>query len=47
MGLRFFGVVLVGIAVLAAPERFPPLAVALGFLGTLLPLLFLEARRAQ
>jgi len=44
MGLRLLGVVAVAVAAGLDPKHFPPLAVAAGFLGVLLPLLFLEAR---
>jgi hypothetical protein len=44
IGLRFGGVVLLGLAMLAAPEHFPPLPSAFGFLGVLIPLLMLETR---
>ncbi len=44
MGLRLAGVVLFTVAVLALPARFPPLPTALGFLGVLIPLLFMETR---
>jgi len=45
MGLRFLGVILVGVAVVVDRERFPPLPTGLGFLGVMVPLLFLELRR--
>ena len=44
MGLRLAGVVLFTVAVLARPEFFPPLPTAFGFLGVLIPLLFMETR---
>ena len=44
MGLRFLGVVGIAVAAGLAPRPFPPLPTALGFLGVLLPLLFLEVR---
>ena len=44
VGLRFGGVVALAALMLAAPELFPPLPSTLGFLGVLLPLLFLELR---
>lgn len=44
MGLRFLGVVLLALAAGLDPTHFPPFAVALGFLGVLLPLLVLEVR---
>jgi hypothetical protein len=36
--------VLVLVAVLAERERFPPLPTAFGYLGVVVPLLFLEVR---
>lgn len=45
MGLRFLGVVLVGMLIWLEPAKFPPLPAALGYVGVLVPLLFLEARR--
>ncbi len=44
MGLRFLGVVLLALAAGLDPTHFPPFAVALGFLGVLIPLLVLEVR---
>jgi hypothetical protein len=44
MILRMAGVVLMAAAVLLDRALFPPLPTALGYLGVLLPLLFLEAR---
>lgn len=44
MALRMLGVVLVLVAIVADRGRFPPLPTALGFLGVLIPLLFLEVR---
>lgn len=44
MGLRLLGVIGIALAAGIDPERFPPLAAAAGFLGVLLPLLFLEVR---
>jgi hypothetical protein len=44
MGLRIVGVALVGICAYVAPALFPPLPTAMGFLGVLIPLLFLEVR---
>jgi hypothetical protein len=44
MLLRLVGVALVAVAVMLDPIRFPALPTALGFLGVLVPLLFLEAR---
>jgi hypothetical protein len=47
MGLRLVGVVLMAIAIVAAPALFPPLPTAFGFLGVLVPLLFMEMRLAR
>lgn len=44
MGLRLLGVVAIALAAGLAPEQFPALPTAAGFLGVLLPLLFLEVR---
>jgi hypothetical protein len=44
MLLRVIGVALVGLAVSLDPRLFPPLPTAFGFLGVLVPLLFLEVR---
>jgi hypothetical protein len=44
MGLRMLGVVAIALAAGLDPKHFPPLAVAAGFLGVLVPLLFLEVR---
>lgn len=44
MGLRLGGVVAFAALVAAAPERFPPLPSALGLVGVLIPLLFMETR---
>lgn len=47
MGLRFLGVVLVGVAAVLARETFSPIPTAFGFLGALLPLLILELRTSR
>jgi len=47
MGLRLGGVLVLMVAIVAWPELFVPLPTALGFLGVLIPLLFLEARLAR
>jgi len=47
MGLRLGGVVVLMVAIVARRELFDPLPTALGFLGVLIPLLFLEARLAR
>jgi hypothetical protein len=44
MLLRMLGVALVAILVTLDQTHFPPLPTALGFLGVLVPLLFLEVR---
>jgi len=45
--LRLSGVVLLGLAVAVDRTTFPPLPSALGYLGTVLPLLYLETRLAR
>ena len=42
--LRFAGVVILGVLCTLNPRQFPPLPSALGYLGTVLPLLYLETR---
>jgi hypothetical protein len=44
MLLRVLGIALVAVAVTVVRVHFPPLPTALGFLGVLVPLLFLELR---
>ncbi|MFN8652292.1 MAG: hypothetical protein U0133_10350 [Gemmatimonadales bacterium] len=44
MGLRLGGVVVLAVAMAVDRGHFPPLPTALGFLGVLIPLLFLEVR---
>lgn len=44
LGLRLGGAVLVGAAAIARPDVFPPLPIAIGYLGVLVPLLFTEIR---
>lgn len=44
MGLRLAGVVLFVVAVLWRRDWFPPLPAAFGYLGVLIPLLFMETR---
>ncbi|HLB53596.1 MAG TPA: hypothetical protein VJK71_00640 [Gemmatimonadales bacterium] len=44
MGLRLLGILALALAVALDPRHFPPLPVALGFLGVLLPLLVLEVK---
>jgi hypothetical protein len=45
MALRVGGVVLLVVAVLVDRTLFPPLAAAMGYVGVLIPLLFLELKR--
>lgn len=45
--LRFLGVLLVALLVLLDRERFPPVATTFGYLGMIIPLLFLETRRRR
>lgn len=47
MGLRLAGVALVGVAAATMRATFPPIPTAFGFLGVLIPLLFLELRTAR
>ncbi len=44
MGLRFGGLVAFAALVALDRERFPPLPSALGYVGVLIPLLFMETR---
>lgn len=44
MALRMLGIVLVLVAIVVDRGTFPPLPTAFGFLGVLIPLLFLEVR---
>lgn len=44
MALRMLGIVLVLVAIVVDRGHFPPLPTAFGFLGVLIPLLFLEVR---
>jgi hypothetical protein len=44
VGLRFGGVALIGVAAFKGGEAFSPPGAALGYLGVLLPLLYLETR---
>lgn len=44
VGLRLLGVIAIPIAVSAARETFAPLPTAVGYLGVIVPLLFLETR---
>ena len=42
--LRFGGAAVLGVAAVWRPDVFPPLPVAIGYLGVLVPLLFTEMR---
>ena len=42
--LRMLGVLIIAVLVMRDPERFPVLPTALGYLGVILPLLYLETR---
>lgn len=44
MALRFLGVVSIAVAAALDPVHFPPVPMAVGFLGVLMPLLLLEAK---
>lgn len=44
MGLRMLGVTVMAVVIVVRPDLFSPLPTAFGFLGVLVPLLFLEAR---
>jgi hypothetical protein len=44
MALRMAGIVLLFVAVMINPGRFPAVPSAIGYLGVVVPLLFLEAR---
>jgi hypothetical protein len=44
MGLRMVGVTVMAVVIVVRPDLFSPLPTAFGFLGVLVPLLFLEAR---
>ena len=47
MGLRVLGVVVLAVVCSVWPELFPAIGAAIGYLGVLLPLLFLETRTAR
>jgi hypothetical protein len=47
MGLRTLGVVVLAVVCTVWPETFPAIGAAIGYLGVLLPLLFLETRTAR
>ena len=42
--LRMLGVLIIAVLVMRDPERFPVVPTALGYLGVILPLLYLETR---
>jgi hypothetical protein len=44
LGLRLGGALVLGAAAVWRPDLFPPLPVAIGYLGVLVPLLFTEIR---
>ena len=44
VGLRLAGIVVFAVAVVVRRETFPPLPSALGYLGVVIPLLFMEMR---
>ncbi len=46
-GLRVVGIVVLGILVTVRRELFPPVPSAVGYLGTVIPLLYLETRRRR
>jgi len=47
MGVRFLGVVVLGVVCTAWPAQFPAIGAAIGYLGVLIPLLFLETRTSR
>lgn len=47
MGIRFLGVVVLAVVCTAWPAQFPAIGAAIGYLGVLIPLLFLETRTAR
>ncbi len=47
MGLRVFGVVVLAVVCTVWPARFPAIGAAMGYLGVLIPLLFLETRATR
>lgn len=46
-GLRVVGIVVLGILVTVRRADFPPIPSAVGYLGTVIPLLYLETRRTR
>jgi hypothetical protein len=47
MGLRLGGVVVLAVVCSLWPARFPAIGAAMGYLGVLIPLLFLEMRATR
>lgn len=47
MGLRGLGVVVLAVVCTAWPVQFPAVGAAIGYLGVLIPLLFLEMRATR
>jgi hypothetical protein len=47
MGLRVLGVVILAVVCSLWPAQFPALGAAVGYLGVLIPLLFLETRATR
>ena len=47
LGLRGLGVVVLAVVCSLWPARFPAIGAAMGYLGVLLPLLFLETRTTR
>lgn len=47
MGLRLLGVVVLAVVCSVWPARFPAIGAAIGYLGVLIPLLFLEMRATR
>lgn len=47
MGLRLLGVVILAVVCTVWPVRFPAIGAAIGYLGVLIPLLFLETRATR
>ena len=47
MGLRVLGVVILAVVCSLWPAQFPAIGAAMGYLGVLIPLLFLETRATR
>jgi hypothetical protein len=47
MGLRLVGVVVLAVVCSVWPAQFPPVGAAIGYLGVVIPLLFLETRSSR